>query len=101
MSESELRTALEGLGATSAGVAAALREAGIKGLLCHGFDCPVARWLARAFPGHRFAVDREGVDICHAVAAGVIGRVVLPRPVSRFVGDFDHKGYPELIEYRA
>lgn len=92
----EITRALEVLGSTGNEVAATLRAAGVKGMRHRAGDCPVARYLQKAFdlPASLLAVADTHVGL--AAASADVLRVMLPAPVTMFVIAFDFGRHPEL-----
>lgn len=88
-----LKELLEGLGSSSAEVAAKLRLENCKGEIGVSYACPIARFLLRhqieLYVGH-------GYGIYTLLEPKQESQIFLPRPVSEFVREFDNRKYPDL-----
>lgn len=86
----DLTADLNKLGASSKAIARSLELQGIRGERQELDCCPIAVYLHKLHPDHRFEVDRSRVQIDGE------GRCVLPAAVAWFVRDFDYGEYPAL-----
>lgn len=90
----ELRAFLTAIGPDPAAVC---RERGIKGKMLDCHECPVAVLVAQ-----RFGLDPETVwvgddDVFVTDGTFPVVKVVLPRPLCKFVEAYDNDGYPDLV----
>lgn len=98
----EIRTFLEGLGATADKVATSLAERGFKGRRLGFNDCPNANALKDRFPDATYiSVNRYETYIDFG-AESVNPRILTPAGVRDFITMFDDEAaYPELVAETA
>lgn len=90
-----LRTALSDLGATREEMVAKLREKGINGVIGSCRRCPVARYLATAFPEASWL--EVGHYLVYIQAPKEKAIQYTTTAVQAFIESFDRKDYPDLI----
>lgn len=94
--EADLHELMATLGSSSAAVADALKDAGIKGKRMDGQCCPVAKWLRYETGATWVSVDIAEVTL--RLPSGPKIRTTPPLPVNNFIGEFDDFAFPELDE---
>lgn len=91
---------LTGLGDSAKAVARSLQKLGITGWTGHRTECPIGVFLSRYFPGFKFTISPELIQVFHLKTYDLF-RFVTPPVIQEFLRDFDHKGhFPFLLRLR-
>jgi hypothetical protein len=94
--ENKIRRDLRALGNSGKRVAASLNKLGIKGRINNTIHCPIANYLVNKGYGS-FEVDSEFIEPrVWKPNSSIAERLVVSKPISMFIIQFDKGRYPEL-----
>lgn len=98
ITKKEILAELRKLGKTSAEVAKALARRKIKGETCEPDSCPIAHYLMKTFKKKKIesvSANPDKLDLSYNNHNGFVD-IKTPRPVSKFIEEFDVGQHPKL-----